>query len=380
MRIGITCYPSIGGSGVLATELGRKLAKRGHSVHFITYETPFRLREHLQGIVYHEVEVPGYPLFRYPPYLLALTNRMIEVVRFCRLDLLHVHYAIPHATSAILARSVLCRERPVKVVTTLHGTDVSLLGTDPGFYDLVAWSVNESDGVTAVSQALARDTALKLPVTRPIEVIPNFVDTSVYRPREVPGLRAELAPDGEAVVCHVSNFRPVKRPVEVVRVFARIASRVRAHLVLIGEGPELPRVRAAAADLGVESKVSYLGHREQVADILAACDLFCLASEQESFGLAALEAMASGVPVLALRVGGLPEVVPDGEGGFLFSDGDFEGMARTGAELLSNKDLWSRVSRAGVARARSVFGADLIVPAYEEYYARVLRERRGEEA
>jgi len=380
VRIGITCYPSFGGSGVLATELGLMLARRGHSVHFITYETPFRLADRTGQVVCHEVDIPSYPLFRYPPYLLALTNKMIEVARFCRLDLLHVHYAIPHATSAVLARQVLAGERQLRVVTTLHGTDVSLLGSDPGFYDLVAWSINSSDGVTAVSQALARDTRMRLPITRPIEVIPNFVDTAVYRPHDVPELRSEFAPGGEAMVCHISNFRAVKRPLDVVRAFAGIAARTDARLVLIGEGPEIPRVRALVSDLGIEPLVVYLGQREQVAPVLAACDLFLLTSEQESFGLAALEAMACGVPVLAYRVGGLPEVIADGQGGFLFPDGDLEGMTRVGAELLQDRALWNEVSAAGVSRARTAFASDRIVPVYEEYYARVLEGNRREEA
>jgi N-acetyl-alpha-D-glucosaminyl L-malate synthase BshA len=380
MRIGITCYPSIGGSGVLATELGLELARRGHSVHFITYETPFRLNQHVAGVTFHEVEVPSYPLFRHPPYILALTNKMIEVSRFCRLDLLHVHYAIPHATSAVMARMVLAGERPVKVVTTLHGTDVSLLGTDPGFYDLVAWSINSSDGVTAVSRALAVETRVRLPIKRPVEVIHNFVNTSVYRPHPVPQLRSSLAPAGESVVCHISNFRPVKRPAEVVRVFAEIAAAVPARLVLVGEGPEMPRVRALAAELGVGDRVAYLGYQERVADILAASDLFLLPSEQESFGLAALEAMACGTPVLASEVGGLPEVLANGAGGFLIPDGDAAGMARAGLELLADREKRAQVSEAGIARARALFSADRIVPVYEEYYARVLGGLRTEGA
>ncbi|MDP2872989.1 MAG: N-acetyl-alpha-D-glucosaminyl L-malate synthase BshA [Bacillota bacterium] len=379
MRIGITCYPSIGGSGVVATELGKQLAERGHQVHFITYDTPFRLHQHQQGVTFHEVEVPNYPLFRYPPYLLALTNKMIEVSRFCRLDLLHVHYAIPHATSAVLARSVL-RERSVKVVTTLHGTDVSLLGTDPGFYDLVAWSINASDGVTAVSAALAEDTRVKLPVTRDIEVIHNFVDPAVYARRPSPALRAALAPAGEALVVHVSNFRGVKRPVDVVRGFAAINGRLPCRLALVGEGPEMPRVRAAAAELGVLDRISFMGHQECVAEILSSADLFLLPSAQESFGLAALESIACGTPVLAYRIGGLPEVIEDGQGGFLLPDNDLDGLVARGIELLSCPSLWGEVGAAGADRARRLFGASRIVSMYEAYYARVLQGDQGKEA
>lgn len=379
MRIGITCYPSLGGSGVMATELGKQLALRGHQVHFITYDTPFRLGQHQPRVTYHEVEVPNYPLFRYPPYLLALTNKMIEVSRFCRLDILHVHYAIPHATSAVLARAVL-RERLVRVVTTLHGTDVSLLGTDPGFYDLVSWSINSSDGVTAVSHALAQDTRVKLPVTRPIEVIHNFVDTGVYSRRTSPAVRAEVSPDGVPVVCHVSNFRAVKRPVDVVRAFAAINQRFPCRLALVGEGPEMPHVRAAASQLGVQDRISFLGHRESVAEILSSADLFLLPSAQESFGLAALEAMACGTPVLAYQVGGLPEVIEQGQGGFLLPDGDLQGLVARGVELLTDHALWGEVGAAGAERARALFSAPRIVSLYEAYYARVLQGDQGEEA
>jgi len=369
MRIGITCYPSFGGSGVLATELGLELARRGHTVHFITYEAPARLGGYQPNVVYHQVDIPSYPLFRYPPYLLALTNKMIEVARFCRLDVLHVHYAIPHATSAVLAREVLGEGGP-RVVTTLHGTDVSLLGTDPGFYELLAWSIEHSDGVTAVSQALADETRVRLPVHRDIKVIHNFVNTDVYRRRRCESLCRRAAP-GEKLIGHISNFRPVKRPAEVVRIFAGIAAAMPARLLLVGDGPELKTARDAATELGVIERVEFLGTQDQVADVLSCLDLFLLPSAQESFGLAALEAMACGTPVLAYRVGGLPEVILDGEGGFLCEDGDTQGMVRQAVRLLSDATLWAEVSDAGVARVHRLFRADLIVPQYEEYYARV---------
>lgn len=369
MRIGITCYPSFGGSGVLATELGLELAKRGHVVHFITYEPPARLGGYQPNVVYHQVDIPTYPLFRYPPYLLALTNKMIEVARFCRLDILHVHYAIPHATSAVLARQVLGNDRP-RVVTTLHGTDVSLLGTDPGFYELLAWSIEQSDGVTAVSGALAAETRLRLPVEREIEVIHNFVNTDVYKRRRCESLCRRMAGD-EKLIGHVSNFRPVKRPQDVVRVFAGIAAAMPARLLLVGDGPEIKTVRDVATELGVIERVEFLGTQEQVADVLSCLDLFLLPSAQESFGLAALEAMACGTPVLAYRVGGLPEVVLDGHGGFLHADGDVAGMVDRAVGLLRDDALWHMVSEAGVARVNERFRADLIVPQYEEYYTRV---------
>jgi N-acetyl-alpha-D-glucosaminyl L-malate synthase BshA len=369
MRIGITCYPSFGGSGVLATELGLELAKRGHVVHFITYEAPARLGGYQPNVVYHQVDIPTYPLFRYPPYLLALTNKMIEVARFCRLDVLHVHYAIPHATSAVLAREVLGEGGP-RVVTTLHGTDVSLLGTDPGFYELLAWSIQHSDGVTAVSQALADETRVRLPVHRDIKVIHNFVNTDVYKRRRCESLCRRAAP-GEKLIGHISNFRPVKRPADVVRIFAGIAATMPARLLLVGDGPELKTARDMATELGVIERVEFLGTQEQVADVLSCLDLFLLPSSQESFGLAALEAMACGAPVLAYRVGGLPEVIKDGEGGFLADDGDTQGMINQAVRLLSDDALWASVSEAGVARVNRLFRADLIVPQYEEYYARV---------
>ncbi len=369
MRIGITCYPSFGGSGVLATELGRELAGRGHTVHFITYDAPFRLNSYTPNVIYHQVDVPSYPLFRYPPYLLALTNKMVEVARFCRLDVLHVHYAIPHATSAVLARLVMGAQGP-RVVTTLHGTDVSLLGTDPGFSELLAWSITESYGVTAVSAALAEDTRQRLPVRKEIEVIHNFVNTGLYtrRPCETFLSPAER---GDFLIGHVSNFRPVKRPQDVIRVFAGVAREVPARLVLVGEGPELQGVRETAEELGVGGRVHFLGSQEQVAGILSCLDLFLLPSAQESFGLAGLEAMACGTPVLAYRVGGLPEVIVDGEGGYLLPDGDVAAMTAKAIELLSQPPLWQAVSDAGARRARTLFSAERIVPQYEEYYARV---------
>jgi N-acetyl-alpha-D-glucosaminyl L-malate synthase BshA len=371
MRIGITCYPSVGGSGVVATELGISLARRGHKVHFITYDVPFRLEGGYQpGITHHQVDVPNYPLFRYPPYLLALTNKMVEVARFCHLDLLHVHYAIPHATSAVLARQVLGGGRP-RVVTTLHGTDVSLLGSDPGFAEVLTWSINQSDGVTAVSHALARQTVEALPVRREIEVIHNFVDPAVYYRRPCQSLLADIG-CGELLVGHMSNFRAVKRPQDVVLTFAMICREVPAQLVLIGDGPELPHVRELAESHGVGSRVHYLGRQDSVAEVLSCLDLFLLPSEQESFGLAALEAMACGTPVLAYGVGGLGEVITDGEGGFLLPYRDAAGMARQAVTLLRDRDLWRKVSEAGVRRAAASFATERVVPQYEAYYARVL--------
>ena len=370
MRIGITCYPSHGGSGVLATELGKKLAERGHKVHFITYEAPFRLNRYVSGVKVHEVNIPNYPLFRYPPYLMALTNKMVEVARYCSLDILHVHYAIPHATSAVLAREVLGPTGP-RVVTTLHGTDVSLLGSDPGFFEVLNWSIKRSDGVTAVSRALADETVASLPVGREIEVIHNFVDTAVYSRRPCQHLLADLN-CGELLVGHVSNFRPIKRPADVLHIFAGLNELVPCQLVLVGEGPELPMVRELAAERGVAERVHYLGRQDQVADVLSCLDLFLLPSENESFGLAALEAMACGTPVLAYEVGGLGEVIVDGEGGFLLPLGDVAGMVRSGAELLTDRTRWEAVSGAGVDRARRLFDASRIVPQYEAYYARAL--------
>jgi len=371
LRIGITCYPVYGGSGVVATELGLELAQRGHEVHFITYAQPFRLPYFVENVYYHEVEVPSYPLFDYPPYSLALAAAMHGTAVRRNLDLLHVHYAVPHATSAWIAREML-RPQEIRVVTTLHGTDITLVGQDPSFHSITRFSIFESDAITAVSEYLRRETVdrFDIPAER-IEVIPNFVDLERYR-RDLGGChRSQLAPEGEKIVMHISNFRPVKRVDDVVRVFARASRRVAARLVLVGDGPTRGLAQKVAEEEGVAGKVVFLGKQSSVAELLACADVLLLPSESEAFGLAALEAMACGVPVVATAVGGVPELVPHGVAGFLAPLGDVDAMADGVVELLSDPDRW----KAASAAAREVaarFSADEVVPRYEALYRRVL--------
>lgn len=379
MRIGITCYPTYGGSGAVATELGLALAGRGHEVHFVSYAQPFRLDRFREGIYFHEVEMMPYPLFEYPPYSLALAVTLHEVIRDHGLELLHVHYALPHATSGWIARTMLAEERrDVRLVTTLHGTDITLVGQDPSFRTITRFSIHRSDGLTAVSEWLRRETAEAFGVSAGrIRVIPNFVDTDVYRRDRYPCHRDSLAPGGEKIVMHISNFRPVKRVGDVVRVFARMRREVEARLVMIGDGPERQTAEEEARRLGVAEEVVFLGKLESVAELLACADLFLLPSEEESFGLVALEALSCGVPVVGTEGSGLAEVVADGVDGRLYPVGDVEAMAESGAALLADEDLWSSASRAGRERAVEHFDTDRIVPRYEEFYREVLEAGRG---
>lgn len=376
MRIGMTCYPSYGGSGAVASELGRQLARRGHTVHFITYDVPFRLSRFEENVFFHEVEVPAYPLFKYPPYLLALANKMVEVARDEKLDVLHVHYAIPHAASAYLARQVLAASGDgarVAVVTTLHGTDVTLVGSEPSFADIIAFSIDQSDGVTAVSNALRRRTMETFKTKADIRTIYNFIDPEDYRQVLEPGCRRCLAGREEAVVTHISNFRPVKRVDLVVRLFVAACRDLPVRLALIGDGPDVRKARREASRLGMGDRVVFLGRQERVEELLASSDAFLLPSLEESFGLAALEAMAAGVPVVATRVGGLPEVVgEEGEGGFLYATDDFEGMAAGLRRLLTDRELRADCAAKARNRAFRLFSSEIIVPQYESYYREVL--------
>jgi N-acetyl-alpha-D-glucosaminyl L-malate synthase BshA len=373
VRIGITCYPTYGGSGAVATELGVALAERGHEIHFVSYAQPFRLGGFHERVFFHEVEMEGYPLFEHPPYTLALAVAIHDAARKHKLDLVHMHYAIPHAASAYLARQMLAPERPLKIVTTLHGTDITLVGLHPSFHAITRFSILESDGLTAVSSYLRDETVrdFSVPSSR-IEVIPNFVDTDVWRPDREPCHRATLAPRGEKIVMHISNFRTVKRVEDVVTVFAGIAARVPARMVFVGDGPDRPRAAQRAAELGVQDQVVFLGKHQSVDELLACADLFLLPSETESFGLAALEAMACGAPVIASRAGGLPEVIDDGETGILCDVGATDAMAEAGVRLLTDDDLHARIAGAALRAAEQRFSADVVVPSYESYYQRVL--------
>jgi len=370
MKIGISCYPVYGGSGVVATELGIELARRGHEIHFITYAMPFRLSHFVENVFYHEVEIPSYPLFDHPPYSLALTVAMHNTATMYDLDLIHAHYAVPHATSAWMAREMV--GKGLCVVTTLHGTDITLVGQDPSYQSITQFSIQRSDGLTAVSEYLRQETVehFDVPASR-IEVIPNFVDLALYKRDAHPCHRSKISEPGENIVMHISNFRPVKRVVDAVHVFARIARAVPARLVLVGDGPERGRVQQAAEEEGVGDRILFLGKQESVAEILACADLFLLPSQTESFGLVALEAMSCGVPVIATRVGGIPEVVPDGEAGYLADIGDIDEMAERGIEILGDRDKWRRMSAAARTAAEG-FSVERVVPMYESYYRKVM--------
>jgi L-malate glycosyltransferase len=376
LNIGLLCYASIGGSGIVATELGKALADRGHQVHFISTDLPFRLTEFHPGLAFHQVQTPSYPLFREPQYMLSLANRLVQVAREFRLGIVHAHYAIPHATVALLGRQVLSSAGagPVpKVVTTLHGTDITLVGSDPSYSEIVAYSIEQSDGVTAVSQSLADATRRQLGVRGEIDVIPNFIDCTLYRRRPDPSLRRRFAEsDDTKIVIHVSNFRPVKRIDSVMQIFARISERVSSRLLLVGDGPELSTAYRLGRELGVADRTHILGAQELVIPLLSSADLFLLPSAQESFGLAALEAMACEVPVVASNVGGLPEVIEHGVSGFLHPPEEVEAMAESGVKLLSDAAVHASITRAAVARVRREFCEEKIVPMYERAYERVI--------
>jgi N-acetyl-alpha-D-glucosaminyl L-malate synthase BshA len=374
VKIGITCYPTYGGSGAVATELGIALAARGHEVHFITYSQPFRLPNFLPRIFFHEVEVNRYPLFEYPPYDLALAVRMHEVARTQGLDLLHCHYAIPHATSAWIAREMLrAGGDDLPVVTTLHGTDITIVGQDPSYRAITKFSIERSTATTAVSEYLRRETLAAFGCTGcTVEVIPNFIDPAVYDRAAHPPALAWLVPRGRRVIMHVSNMRPVKRVRDVVRTFARINARVPSVLFMVGDGPDRVDAEQEARTLDVQRSVHFLGKLEAVAPLLAGADLFLLPSDSESFGLSALEALACGVPVVASRAGGLAEVVRDGETGALCDVGDVDGMADAGATILADADRWRAMSAAAAADARERFSQEAVVSRYEALYERTV--------
>jgi N-acetyl-alpha-D-glucosaminyl L-malate synthase BshA len=371
MRIGVCCYPTYGGSGAIATELGLELAQRGHEVHFVSYARPARLTGYHANVHFHRVQVTPYPLFKYPPYDLALASLLRDVAESRELDVLHVHYAIPHAVAALLACDMLGSRRP-RVVTTLHGTDITIVGLDRSYFQPTRYAIERSDAVTAGSHWLRGETLRSFQPTRAIEVLPNFVDTERFRPRPDSELRATLVPPGEAVLSHVSNFREVKRVRDVVRIFARAAATVPARLLLAGDGPEMAAAEEAAAEAGVAERVHFLGEQEDVERVYGASDVFLLPSEHESFGLAALEALASGVPVVGTDSGGLPEVVRHAATGFLVEVGDVAGAGARAAELLRDEGMRRRMGAAARADAVARFAEADVVGRYVEVYERVL--------
>ncbi|HUP47573.1 MAG TPA: N-acetyl-alpha-D-glucosaminyl L-malate synthase BshA [Thermoanaerobaculia bacterium] len=371
LRIGITCYPTFGGSGVVATELGMAMARGGDDVHFISYALPSRLNIMHERVRFHEVTVTPYPLFDpYPPYTLALATKMAEVVAYEKLDILHVHYAIPHAISAYLAKQVL-RSEHLKVITTLHGTDITLVGRDESYLPITKFGIEVSDGVTAVSRWLKEETATHFSTDKPIEVIPNFVDPGRFRPQESEFCHA-FAGAGEKLLCHVSNFRPVKRIMDVIEVFEKVTRIVPSRLLMVGDGPDRSRAEAYCRDRRLRDRVLFLGNVPNIEEIVGSSHLFLLPSESESFGMAALEAMASEVPVIATRTGGLPEVVDDGETGFLLPVGDVDRMAARAVELLSDEPRRREMGRRAREAAIERFDVARIVPQYRQLYERVL--------
>ena len=380
MNVGVVCYASVGGSGVVATELAYALAARGHRIHLISSDPPFRWREGVPGLQFEPVEVPPYPLFREPQYLLALSNTIARVAEESRLDIVHAHYAVPHATAAYLAGQMLASARAVvpRVVTTLHGTDITLVGSDASYKRVVAFSIERSDTVTAVSDSLRDDTVAALGVQQDIRVIPNFLDCAVYRRRFDRALRAQLCPQGcNSLVLHVSNFRPVKRVDAALEVFRRIRQKVRARFVLIGDGPMREEVERLAASYSLMDDVVFAGEQRDLVPWLSVADLFLLPSAQESFGLAALEAMACAVPVVASRVGGLPEIIDDGVTGFLRPPEAVDAMADCAIELLTDRAQHGSFARAAVHTVQSRFCTDRIVPLYEAAYRDVLSAPRS---
>jgi L-malate glycosyltransferase len=373
IKIGIVCYPTFGGSGVVATELGKALAKEGHQVHFITYSQPTRLDFLNENLFYHEVDFHTYPLFEYPPYELALASKMVSVVKNEKLDLLHVHYAIPHASAAYMAKQILKTEGIViPVVTTLHGTDITLVGKDASYEPVVTFSINQSDGVTAVSSDLRKETFEHFKITNEIEVIPNFIDLEKFKKQKKDHFKKAICPENEALIVHTSNFRKVKRVQDVVQIFANIHSEIPSKLLLIGDGPERNKVEKLCRDLNICDDVRFLGKLEAVEEVLSVADLFLMPSEKESFGLAALEAMACEVPVISSNTGGIPELNIQGVTGFLSPVGDIEDMTRKALFVL-DKDNLPRFKESALARAKE-FDVTRILPLYETYYTKILEK------
>jgi N-acetyl-alpha-D-glucosaminyl L-malate synthase BshA len=374
MNIGIVCYPTYGGSGVVATELGKALALRGHKVHFITYKQPARLDFFTENTFYHEVYVSSYPLFDFPPYETALTSHLVDVVKFEKLDVLHVHYAIPHASAAIMAKQILASEGiHIPVITTLHGTDITLVGKDASFEPVVRYSINMSDGVTSVSESLKQDTYKLFDIKREIKVIPNFIDFTRFSKKNHEHFKTAIAPKGEKLIVHTSNFRKVKRIDDAVKVFAEIIKQIPAKLLLVGDGPERINIEKLCRELNLIDKVTFLGKQNQVEEILSVCDLFLMPSETESFGLAALEAMACELPVISSNAGGIPELNVDGVTGYLCDVGDVATMSEKAIYILEDTARLNTFKAAAKSRAMD-FDIHQIVPIYEEFYKKIIAE------
>jgi N-acetyl-alpha-D-glucosaminyl L-malate synthase BshA len=373
LKIGITCYPSLGGSGVIASELGKLLSEEGHEVHFITSSVPFRLGKYYPNIFFHEVEVNHYSVFRYPPYDLTLASRMAQVANREKLDILHVHYAIPHAICAYLAKQMI--DHPIKIITTLHGTDITVLGYDETLKDMIKFGIEKSDAVTAVSADLIRQTKEVLQIERPIHKVYNFVDKRTYFKREASDVKDRCCSQDEKLIVHISNYRPVKRVMDVAKVFQKVIQKVNAKMVFIGEGPDFPKICNWMNENGLKDKVICMGKQEDTSEILSQMDLMLLPSEKESFGLVALEAMSCGVPVISSDAGGLPEVIEHGQSGYTFPVGDIDSMAEAAISLLQDEEKYDRFSKAAIDRSQCHFGADQIVKVYEDIYHQVLEQQ-----
>ena len=372
MRIGIVCYPTFGGSGVLATELGKALAQKGHHVHFITYQQPVRLNGFIPNIFYHEVQVPTYPLFDYPPYETALASTMVDVIKNNDLDLLHVHYAIPHASAAYMAKRILEKQgKQIPVITTLHGTDITLVGRDKTYAPVVAFSINQSDGITAVSENLRDETYKVFRIEKEIQVIYNFVDVERFSRKPIDAFKKVIAPNGERILLHASNFRKIKRVEDVVKIFHQVNQKIPSKLLFVGDGPERQTAEELSRTLGVYDNIRFVGKQEQMEDILAIADLFLLTSEYESFGLAALEAMAAGVPVVSTNAGGLGEIMIPGETGFMADVGDVDTMSRQAMDILKKDDVLKKFKTHAAAHAKK-YDISNIIPQYEKLYEQFL--------
>jgi L-malate glycosyltransferase len=377
MKIGIVCYPTFGGSGVVATELGKELALKGHQVHFITYSQPARLDFFNENLFYHEVYIPNYPLFQYPPYELALASKMVDIARFEKLDVLHVHYAIPHASAAYMAKQILrTKGIHIPVITTLHGTDITLVGKDASFEPVVTFSINQSDGVTAVSESLRTETYEFFQIEKDIEVIPNFIDLNKFKRQKKEHFRAAISPNNEKLLVHTSNFRGVKRVEDVIQIFAKVRAQIPSKLLLVGDGPERPKMEKLCRDLKICNDVRFLGKLEAVEEVLSIADLFLMPSEKESFGLAALEAMACEVPVISTNAGGIPELNKHGVTGFVSEIGDVDDMVKNALYILDDANLPTFKANA-LARARD-FDINHIVPLYEQFYQRIIDAQLAE--